>query len=374
MGVESMSGPLQGLRVVELAGIGPGPHAAMMLADMGADVIRIERPAGGLDLFDGDIDYTLRNRRTLTVDLKSESGRDLVLDLVDHADVLLEGNRPGVAERLGVGPEECARRNPALVYGRMTGWGQDGPRSQDVGHDINYISTTGVLHAIGREGERPVPPINLVGDFGGGSMFLVVGVLAALFERRSSGLGQVVDAAMVDGSSALMQAMWSLRGQGRWSDDHGTNFLDGGAPFYDTYECSDGRWVAVGALESQFYAELLEGLGLDQSLLPPQMDRSGWSRLRADFTTIFGSKDRDYWTGVFSGTNACVTPVLSMSEATEDEHLLSRGTLVEINGVPQAAPAPRFSRTASGKPSMNNAVVFADEVLAEWRARTVRAG
>lgn len=369
-----MSGPLQGLRVVELAGIGPGPHAAMMLADMGADVIRIERPAGGLDLFDGDIDYTLRNRRTLTVDLKSESGRDLVLDLVDHADVLLEGNRPGVAERLGVGPEECARRNPALVYGRMTGWGQDGPRSQDVGHDINYISTTGVLHAIGREGERPVPPINLVGDFGGGSMFLLVGVLAALFERRSSGLGQVVDAAMVDGSSALMQAMWSLRGQGRWSDDHGTNFLDGGAPFYDTYECSDGRWVAVGALESQFYAELLEGLGLDQSLLPPQMDRSGWSRLRADFTTIFGSKDRDYWTGVFSGTNACVTPVLSMSEATEDEHLLSRGTLVEINGVPQAAPAPRFSRTASGKPSMNNANVFADEVLAEWRARTVRAG
>ncbi|WP_336881664.1 CaiB/BaiF CoA-transferase family protein [Rhodococcus globerulus] len=362
-----MSGPLQGLRVVELAGIGPGPHAAMMLADMGADVIRIERPAGGLDLFDGDIDYTLRNRRTLTVDLKSESGRDLVLDLVDNADVLLEGNRPGVAERLGVGPEECARRNPALVYGRMTGWGQDGPRSQDVGHDINYISTTGVLHAIGREGERPVPPINLVGDFGGGSMFLVVGVLAALFERRSSGLGQVVDAAMVDGSSALMQAMWSLRGQGRWSDDHGTNLLDGGAPFYDTYECSDGRWVAVGALESKFYAELLEGLGLDPKNLPSQMDRTGWVQLRAEFTRIFGSKDRNYWTAVFAGTNGCVTPVLSMSEAAEDEHLQARETLMEINGVTQAAPAPRFSRTVPGKPRINEHNVTAAEALADWR-------
>lgn len=363
-----MSGPLQGLRVVELAGIGPGPHAAMMLADMGADVIRIERPAGGLDLFDGDVDYTLRNRRTLTVDLKSEAGRDLVLDLVEHADVLLEGNRPGVAERLGVGPNECARRNPALVYGRMTGWGQDGPRSKDVGHDINYISTTGVLHAIGREGERPVPPINLVGDFGGGSMFLVVGVLAALFERRSSGLGQVVDAAMVDGSSALMQAMWSLRGQDRWNDDHGTNLLDGGAPFYDTYECSDGRWMAVGALESQFYAELLEGLGLDAMTLPPQMDRDGWPTLRSEFATLFASKDRDHWTAVFAGTNACVTPVLSMSEAVDDEHLRARGTLVEIDGVTQSAPAPRFSRTASSKPSMYGHKVTADEVLALWRA------
>jgi alpha-methylacyl-CoA racemase len=339
----------------------------MMFADMGADVVRIERPTGGLDLFDGGVDYTLRNRRTLTVDLKSVAGRDFVLDLVEHADVLLEGNRPGVAERLGIGPDECARRNPALVYGRMTGWGQDGPRSKDVGHDINYISTTGVLHAIGRAGERPVPPINLVGDFGGGSMFLVVGVLAALMERRNSGLGQVVDAAMVDGSTVLMQAMWSLRSQRQWNDERGTNLLDGGAPFYDTYECSDGRWVAVGALESQFYSELLEGLGLDQTLLPPQMDQSGWPRLRAEFTTIFGSKDRNYWTAVFAGTNSCVTPVLSMTEAAQDEHLRSRQTLIEIDGVTQAAPAPRFSRTMPGKPSMNSSGVSPDDVLAEWR-------
>lgn len=253
-----MAGPLSGLRVVELAGIGPGPHAAMILGDLGADVVRIDRPSS----VDGiSRDAMLRNRRIVTADLKSDQGLELALKLIAKADVLIEGYRPGVTERLGLGPEECAKVNDRLIYARMTGWGQTGPRSQQAGHDINYISLNGILHAIGRGDERPVPPLNLVGDFGGGSMFLLVGILAALWERQSSGKGQVVDAAMVDGSSVLIQMMWAMRATGMWTDTRGANMLDGGAPYYDTYECADGRYVAVGAIEPQFYAAMLAGIG-----------------------------------------------------------------------------------------------------------------
>lgn len=260
-----MAGPLSGLRVVELAGIGPGPHAAMILGDLGADVVRIDRPSS----VDGiSRDAMLRNRRIVTADLKSDQGLELALKLIAKADVLIEGYRPGVTERLGLGPEECAKVNDRLIYARMTGWGQTGPRSQQAGHDINYISLNGILHAIGRGDERPVPPLNLVGDFGGGSMFLLVGILAALWERQSSGKGQVVDAAMVDGSSVLIQMMWAMRATGMWTDTRGANMLDGGAPYYDTYECADGRYVAVGAIEPQFYAAMLAGLGLDAPSCP----------------------------------------------------------------------------------------------------------
>src|SRR4051812_10883081 len=258
----SMAGPLQGLRVVELAGIGPGPHAAMILGDLGADVVRVDRPGklGGIP--SSKRETALRNRRSVTADLKSDEGRDLILKLIANADVLIEGLRPGVTERLGLGPEDCAKVNERLVYARMTGWGQTGPRRLQAGHDINYISLNGVLHSIGRAGERPVPPLNLTGDFGGGSMFLLVGILAALWERQTSGKGQVVDAAMIDGSSVLAQMIWGFREDGIWSDERGVNMLDGGAPYYDTYTCSDGRHIAVGAIEPQFYAEMLKGLGL----------------------------------------------------------------------------------------------------------------
>src|ERR1700694_3207165 len=265
-----MAGPLQGLRVVELAGIGPGPHAAMILGDLGAEVVRIDRPSSSRGTPKGNPDARLRNRRSVAANLKTDDGRELVLRLVAKADVLIEGYRPGVTERLGLGPEEGAKVNERLVYARMTGWGQTGPRSQQAGHDINYISLNGVLHSIGRAGERPVPPLNLVGDFGGGSMFLLVGILAALWERQISGKGQVVDAAMIDGSSVLSQMVWGMRANGLWTDERGTNMLDGGAPYYDTYTCADGRYVAVGPLEPQFYAELLAGLDLADAELPAQ--------------------------------------------------------------------------------------------------------
>ena len=284
-----MPGPLHGLRVVELAAIGPAPHAAMMLGDLGADVVRVDRPVAGFDLTGGKPDYLVRNRRSVTADLKAESGRELVLRLAARADVLLEGFRPGVAERLGVGPQQCHGVNPRLVYARMTGWGQDGPMAARAGHDLNYISLTGALHAIGPADRPPTVPLNLVGDFGGGSMFLVLGVLAALWERQQSGRGQVVDAAMVDGVSVLTQMMWAFRATGSWSDDREANLLDGGAPFYGTYACADGRWIAVAALEPQFYAQLLAGLGLDGEELPDQLDRSGWPRLRARFTEVIAS-------------------------------------------------------------------------------------
>jgi len=363
-----MPGPLTGLRVIELAGLGPAPHAAMILGDLGADVVRVERPRGGLDPAGGRTDYTLRSRRSLAADLKTDAGRDLVLRLVAKADVLLEGYRPGVAERLGVGPQECHAVNPALVYGRMTGWGQDGPMADRAGHDINYISLTGALHAIGAGG-RPAVPLNLVGDFGGGSMLLVAGVLAALWERQRSGTGQVVDAAMVDGASVLLQMIWAFRGAGTWTDDRSANLLDGGAPFYDTYTCADGRWIAVGALEPQFYAEFLAGLGIAGEDLPAQMDRSGWPRLRVRFTEVIASRTRDEWAETFAGTDACVTPVLSFSEAACDPHITARETVITLDGIPQAAPAPRFSRTPPGTPSPPPAPGGDTKaVLADWDA------
>src|SRR6187200_3407416 len=304
-----MAGPLQGLRIVELAGIGPGPHAAMILADLGADVVRVERPGGTGGVPKGSHEAMNRNRRAVAANLKSDEGREQVLALIAKADVLIEGFRPGVTERLGLGPQDCAKVNEKLIYGRMTGWGQTGPRSQQAGHDINYISLNGVLHAVGRAGERPVPPLNLVGDFGGGSMFLVVGILSALWERERSGKGQIIDAAMVDGSSALSAMIWAFRAMGMWSDERGVNMLDTGAPYYDTYTCADGRWVSVGAIEPQFFAELLEKLGLDglpPEDLPDQNDTSRWPELRAKFTEVFASQDRDHWAKVFADSDACV--------------------------------------------------------------------
>jgi len=349
-----MAGPLQSLRVVELAGIGPGPHAAMILGDLGADVVRIERPSATGGAGGTAKDAMLRNRRSVAADLKSEEGRGLVLGLVAKADVLIEGYRPGVTERLGLGPDDCAAVNQRLVYARMTGWGQTGPRSQQAGHDINYISLNGLLHAIGRAGERPVPPLNLTGDFGGGSMFLLVGILAALWERQSSGKGQVVDAAMIDGSSVLMQMMWAMRSVGMWSDERGTNMLDSGAPYYDTYQCADGRYVAVGAIEPQFYATMLAGLGLNAADLPAQNDRGRWPELRARLTEVFATADRDHWATVFAGTDACVTPVLAFGEVETEPHVTERNTFYRVASGKSAgllpAPAPRFSRSVPDMP------------------------
>ncbi len=351
---------------MELAGIGPGPHAAMILADLGADVVRVERPSGGLEMTADAPDVLARGRRRVAADLKDPAGQDAVLALAARADVLLEGYRPGVTERLGVGPQDCLARNPRLVYARMTGWGQHGPLAERAGHDINYLALSGALHAIGRSGERPVPPLNLVGDFGGGSMLLVVGVLAALWERGRSGRGQVVDAAMVDGASTLLAMVWSLLAGGAWVDERGANLLDGGAPFYDTYTCADGRHVAVGALEPKFYAELLAGLGLADEPLSAQYDRVGWPRLRERFAAAFASRTRDEWAEVFAGTDACVAPVLALHEAAEHPHLASRSTLVESDGVRQPSPAPRFSRTPPELPSLKPVDVDVDGVLAGW--------
>jgi alpha-methylacyl-CoA racemase len=364
-----VTGPLTGLRVIELAGIGPAPHAAMVLADLGADVVRIDRPVpGATALRPGATDHLLRGRRSVALDLKLGADRERLLELVFAADVLLEGYRPGVAERLGVGPEDCAAINPGLVYARMTGWGQDGPLATTAGHDLNYLSLTGTLHAIGRAGERPVPPLNLVGDFGGGSMLVLVGILAALFERSQSGLGQVVDAAMVDGASLLTQMIWSLRGGGVWSDRRGVNLLDGGCPYYDTYECADGRYVAVGALEGQFWTALLAGLGFVPAEFPDRTDPNTWPDLRRRLTAVFAGRSRDEWAEVFGGTDACVTPVLTFAEAAGHPHLAARQTLVGWDGVTQAAPAPRFSRTPSSRPGTPPTPgQHTDEVLAEWR-------
>src|ERR1700756_221337 len=358
------NGPLSGLRVVERAGIGPGPHAAMILGDLGADVVRIDRPSarpGGAAQ-----DAMMRNRRVVTADLKSDAGRELLLKLVAKADVLIEGYRPGVTERLGIGPEQCAKVNDRLVYARMTGWGQTGPRSQQAGHDINYISLNGVLHSIGRVNERPVPPLNLVGDFGGGSMFLLVGILAALWERQNSRKGQVVDAALIDGSSVLVQMMWAMRAMGMWTDERGTNMLDGGAPYYDTYQCADGRYVSVGAIEPQFYAAMLAGLGLDAADLPPQNDVTRWPELRAVFTETFAARDRDHWAKVFAESDACVTPVLAFGEVHTEPHVTERNTFYEVNGGLQPRPAPRFSRTAPDTPRPAAPTTGIEAVLEDW--------
>jgi alpha-methylacyl-CoA racemase len=322
----------------------------MLLSDLGADVIRVQRP-GSLPREGASADALLRGRRVVEANLKDSADHETILNLIRKADVILEGFRPGVMERLGFGPDALAEVNPGLVYGRMTGWGQDGPRAELAGHDINYISLTGMLHAVGRRGERPVPPLNLVGDFGGGSMFLVLGVLSALIERQTSGKGQVVDAAMVDGASVLGQMMWAFRGTGLWSDERGVNMLDTGAPYYDVYETSDGKYMAVGALEPQFYAAFINGLGLADADLPAQSDISHWDTLRKTFTAAFASRTRDEWTKVFEGTDACVSPVLTFTEAPDDPHMAARANLVEIDGVTQAQVAPRFSRTSPETPT-----------------------
>jgi alpha-methylacyl-CoA racemase len=343
-------GPLAGIRVVELAGIGPGPHAAMILADLGADVVCVRRPgfsSGPL----GDSNPQLRGRRIVDADIKTEEGLAEILDLVDRADVLIEGFRPGVTERLGIGPATVLARNPGLIYGRMTGWGQEGPRHDQAGHDINYLAITGLLNAVGPADHKPVPPLNLVGDFGGGSMFLLVGILAALHERNSSGRGQIIDAAMVDGAPMLGHMVWALRSAGQWSDSRGSNLLDGGAPFYDTYECADRKFMAVGAIEPQFFAALLEGLGLDPNTLPAQHHRASWEELRAAIGERFLARSRDEWTQLFAGVDACVTPVLDFDEAAVDEHMQSREVFHEIGGVAQPAPAPRFSRSITPIPT-----------------------
>lgn len=364
-------GPLAGIRVLELASIGPGPHAAMLLADLGADVVRADRPASARSSLEDDASagqWLLRGRRSIALDLKAPADLATALDLAARADVLIEGYRPGVAERLGIGPDECLARNPRLVYGRMTGWGQEGPRAQQAGHDINYLALTGGLFTTGRAGERPVPPLNMVADVAGGSMMLALGVVSALVERATTGRGQVVDAAMVDGTPAAMQMIWSLRGQGRWSDARGGNLLDGSNPSYDTYECAGGGYVAVGALEPQFYAQLLAGLGLEADRIPDRADPQQWPALREVFAARFAQRSRDEWARVFEGTDACVTPVLTLAEARAEPHMAHRGSIVVRDGVEQGAPAPRFSAHPDPRPTPAPPRPDADRatVLAEW--------
>ena len=339
------TGPLKGIRVVEIAGIGPGPHAATLLADLGADVIRVERPQGAGSPGDRETDLLTRGRPSVAMDLKRPESVEAVLALVENADVLLEGMRPGAAERLGLGPDECLVRNPRLVYGRMTGWGQHGPLAHTAGHDMNYISIAGALHGLGQTADRPQFPTNLVGDFGGGSTYLVIGVLAALLESRVSGQGQVVDAAIVDGTAHLSAMFASMLASGFAHERRAANLLDGGAPFYDIYETSDGRHMSVGALEPQFYAVLLEGLGLVDA--PDRDDLAQWPALKAAFTARFKEKSQAEWTEIFDGTDACCAPVLPLTEAAEHPHLKARGTYVDRAGVLQPAPAPRFSRTGA---------------------------
>jgi len=340
---DAVSGPLEGLKVLELAGIGPSPYACMLLADLGADVLRLERG-------DADAEATTtwdvlnRSRHSVAIDLKSEAGRDLVLELCEQADVLIEGFRPGVTEHLGLGPEDVWRRNRRLVYGRMTGYGQEGPLASRAGHDINYVGVSGALWPVGRAGERPVPPLNFVGDFGGGALFLVFGVMSALFSAQRSGEGQVVDVAMVDGSASMTAMTHSLMNRGYWLEERGVNILDTGAHFYDVYETKDQRYVAVGAIEAKFYAELLRGLGLSATELPSQMDRAQWPAMKEKFTAIFLEKTRDEWTEIFRDVDACVTPVLSPSEAAQHPYNTAR-RVFSLDGAVQPEPAPRFSKT-----------------------------
>ncbi|MCC7363853.1 MAG: CoA transferase [Dehalococcoidia bacterium] len=340
-------GPLEGIKVIEIAGIGPGPFCAMVLADLGADVIRVDRaervPASFPDRPAGDL--LTRNRPNIGVDLKNPDGIELVLKMVESADAIIEGFRPGVMERLGLGPDVCLKRNPKLVYGRMTGWGQEGPMAKASGHDINYIALSGALHAIGREGEAPVPPLNLVGDFGGGGMLLALGVVAALVERGKSGQGQVVDAAMVDGAALLMAMFYGSFAAGAQIDDRGLNMLDTGTHFYNTYETKDGKYISLGSIEPQFYAELMEKTGLDKEQIPAQMDRNGWRDLKKKFAELFKTKTRDEWDAIMLGSDICYAPVLSLAEAPDHPHNKHRSTFVEVGGVKQPAPAPRFSRT-----------------------------
>lgn len=375
------SGPLTGLRIVELGGIGPVPYAAMLLSDLGADVVRLDRPPG----FDGgqptDARFNLlhRGRPSVGIDLKHPEAVQTALHLIGQADALLEGFRPGTAERLGLGPAECLAVNPRLVYGRMTGWGQTGPLAAEPGHDIDYIALTGALHAIGQADGPPTIPLNLVGDFGGGSLFLAFGVLAAIFEARASGQGQVVDAAMVDGAASLMTMVYGMLGAGYWTDRRVDNRLDGGAPFYNVYECADGLHIAIGANEARFFRNAVGLLGLDPDALPGQHDRAGWPAMRDAFAAAFRSRPRDEWVALAEGRECCIAPVLSLAEAPEHPHLKARGTFVEHGGLMQPAPAPRFSRTPGAiqgpppRPAQDTDTALAAWGLAPDRIAALRA-
>lgn len=364
-------GPLHGIKVVEFAALGPAPMGTMLLADLGAQVVRIERKtsAGGrptADLFDPKIDILNRNRQVVALDLKKPEGIEAALQLIANADALIEGFRPGVMERLGLGPEVCLARNPRLVYGRMTGWGQTGTLAQAAGHDINYLSLSGALHAIGEKGGKPVVPLNLVADCGGGALFLALGVLAALLEAKGSGKGQVVDTAMTDGCATLMTMMYTLKAMGQWTQERGSNLLDGGAHFYDTYRCLDGKYISIGPIEPQFYALFLEKAGIANVDVQAQWDRGQWPALKEKLAAILLGKTRDEWCALMEGTDACVAPVLDMDEAPKHPHNVSRGTFIEVEGVVQPAPAPRFSRTVPGKPTPPTASPAPAEVLAGW--------
>ncbi|MFF2060103.1 CaiB/BaiF CoA transferase family protein [Rhodococcus qingshengii] len=365
-----LAGPLDGLRVVEMAAMGPVPFCGLVLSDLGADVIRIDRPTDPAT--EDPMSFTTvlgRGRRSVTANLATEEGRAHALSLIDHADILLEGLRPGKMERLGLGPDTCTARNPRLVYGRMTGFGQDGPLANEPGHDINYLALSGTLHAVGTDLSGPVPPLNLVADFGGGGMLLTVGILAAVHEASRSGIGQVVDAAMVDGAALLTASVYELMGRGMWADQRGTNIFDSGAHFYNTYKTADGKWMAVGAVEPHFYSDLLTGLGVEATYAP-QWERDQWPTLRAKFAEIFVRRTRNEWESAFAGTNACVTPVLSLSEAPHHPHNVERSAFQTVDGTVQPSPAPRFSRTPGctrrGTPASGKSTDRLDAIIKDW--------
>lgn len=345
-----VTGPLKGIRVIEFAGIGPGPFCAMMLADMGATVIRIDQPKGQRHRLEPRFDVLARSRHSIALDLKNAAARDVALKLIGQADALIEGFRPGVMERLGLGPDICLEANPRLVYGRMTGWGQSGPLAQTAGHDINYIALSGMLHAMGRADQPPAPPLNLVGDFGGGAMMLAFGIVCALLEAKTSSQGQVIDAAMTDGSALLGTLLYGLKAAGHWTVQRGANLLDGGAHFYDTYECADGKYLAIGAIEPQFYRELLTIAGIVDKSFERQREPMEWASLKIKLAAVIKTKSRAEWTAAFDGSDACATPVLNMDEAFSHPHHRHRQTFIDVEGVKQPAPAPRFSRTALASP------------------------
>lgn len=360
-----MPGPLQGIKIIEMAGIGPAPFASMLFADMGAQVLRVERPS--FEDVDSRFDVLRRGRRVLSLDLRQPDAIATLFTLIARADALIEGFRPGVMERLGLGPDECLATNPRLVFARMTGWGQTGPLSQAAGHDINYVALTGALHAVGRSGEAPVVPLNYIGDFGGGGMLVAFGVMCALLEARTSGRGQVVDAAMTDGSALLSAMMYGMKASGQWSNLRGENMLDGGAHFYDTYACADGKYVALGAIEPKFYAVLRERCGIDDPLFDQQMDARLWPMLKHRLADVFKTRTRQEWCSVLEGTDACFAPVLDWDEAPTHPHNHARETFVTVDGVVQPAPAPRFSRTPAAKPrSASPATTDVSDILREW--------
>ncbi|MBW1864697.1 MAG: CoA transferase [Deltaproteobacteria bacterium] len=371
-------GPLNGVKIIEVGGIGPGPFCGMMLSDMGADIIRVERK-GGLSLSESKYDLLTRNRRSISINLRNPQGVHTLLRMLEQVDALQEGFRPGVMEKLGIGPDVCLKRNPGLVYGRMTGWGQEGPLARAAGHDINYIALSGALHTIGRKGQKPVPPLNLVGDFGGGGMLLAFGMVCALYEARKSGIGQVVDAAMTDGSATLMAMIYGLKAAGLWTDKPGTNLLDTGAHFYDTYETADNKFIAIGAIEPQFYELLLKLAEIDDPDFQNQLDFAQWPHLKDKLTAVFKTKTRETWCEIMEGSDVCFAPVLSMSEAPEHPHNKQRKTFIENEGVLQPAPAPRFSRTAPEikgpppTPGQDTESVLTDFGFTEQEIETLRS-